>query len=148
MEAATNLANAATKAASKAIFGESTAAGTENQAPETPMEKREPLSGETGDVAAGEPYDMGNVEGATGSAAEGAIGSSTKFAETKTTAITSKDEVPDTIAVTTKDEIDEATAGVKAATLADSSTSSGPKVTPPSEQDIANAKGPEEKQTG
>jgi hypothetical protein len=54
METVNNLASAA----SRAIWGDGTTNGTEK---ENETKGQEPLSGEKGDVEAGEPYDKGNA---------------------------------------------------------------------------------------
>ena len=58
METVNNL----TSAASRAIWGDSSnTSNTETTQTQNETQGREPLSGETGDVAAGEPYDKGNA---------------------------------------------------------------------------------------
>jgi len=58
METVNNL----TSAASRAIWGDaSKTSNTETTQTQNEIQGREPLSGETGDVAAGEPYDKGNA---------------------------------------------------------------------------------------
>jgi len=54
METITNAVNTVTTTASKAIWGEQPA----NK--DNVTEGKEPISGETGNVKAGEPYDKGN----------------------------------------------------------------------------------------
>ncbi len=54
METVNNIASAA----SKAIWGDSTKDTADNETQGT-----EPISGQTGDVSAGEPYDKGNEGG-------------------------------------------------------------------------------------
>ena len=57
METITNAVNTVTTTASKAIWGDQTTTNT--------TEGKEPISGETGNVKAGEPYDKGNDDNAT-----------------------------------------------------------------------------------
>ncbi len=61
METMTNLASAASNTVSRAIWGEQESIPDATKTNETRGE--EPLSGKTGNVAAGEPYDMGNSGG-------------------------------------------------------------------------------------
>lgn len=65
METVSNLTSNLTSAASRAIWGTPTDnndAGKDDASKEnTEDPKTEPLSGETGDVKAGEPYDKGNL---------------------------------------------------------------------------------------
>jgi hypothetical protein len=54
----TNIATGAVTTASRAIWGDGT---TEKDATSSEAVGTEPISGETGDVKAGEPYDKGNL---------------------------------------------------------------------------------------
>ncbi|KAE9373580.1 hypothetical protein N431DRAFT_544550 [Stipitochalara longipes BDJ] len=104
METVNNLASAA----SRAIWGEGAANGAQSKENET--NGQEPLSGETGNVEAGEPYDKGNAEPTpTHSEPKPTVGepastaSSSATEEPKISTLTSNPKVTDTTATNTTD---------------------------------------------
>ncbi|PMD41386.1 hypothetical protein L207DRAFT_581824 [Hyaloscypha variabilis F] len=103
METVNNLASAA----SRAIWGDGAADSAQSKENET--QGQEPLSGETGDVKAGEPYDKGNAEPTSTPAEPKPVvdepASTTSTEEPKISTLPLNPKVVDTTAVTAVDEL-------------------------------------------